>query len=116
MYILLLLAIGMGMLVADLKEFFYKGGPANDLGYILFKMMFSLLFIQINAFILILNKYLKSFEKALASVSQTKEIKIENHTHETLVLPDKEETIEKEYSPEPPVKRRPGRSVKRNLK
>jgi len=114
------LAVGIGMLVADCKEFYFKDGQNNEMAYILFKMMFTFLFCETNAFLLLLKFYLKRYEKALASAPQIKEkIKIENHTHETLFLPaeiekEEEEQIEPPSTPEPkPKSKSRGRSKKK---
>jgi len=127
---ILLLAIGVGLIVGDCKEFFFRDGLNNELAYLLFKMIFTVVFCEINAFLIFLNMYLKKYEKALHSIQHSKEnsrenIKIENHTHETLFLPlenDKveekeqiDEIISSEFIPElisKPAKGR-GRSSKR---
>jgi len=121
--LILLLAVGIGLLVADCKEFYFKDGANNEMAFILFKMMFTFLFCEVNAFLLLLNIYFKRYEKALASTSQIKEkIKIENHTHETLFLPAEiekdEEIMDPDLSPEPikPKSKSRGRSTKKNLK
>ena len=125
--LILLLAIGIGMLVGDCKEFFFRDGLNNELAYLLFKMIFTVIFCEINAFLIFLNMHFKKYEKALLSIQQSKEnfkekIKIENHTHETLFLPlekekekeERDEMIEAELISEPvkPAKGR-GRSSKK---
>ena len=127
--LILLLAVGVGMLAGDCKEFFFRDGLNNEMAYILFKIMFTLVFCEVNAFLLYLNFYLQKYEKAFTSIQQSKEkskekIKIENHTHETLFLPlektkekeEGEEYVDPDYIPEPvkPAKSR-GRSTKKIL-
>jgi hypothetical protein len=124
---ILLLSIGVGMIVGDCKEFLYRDGLNNELAYLLFKIIFTVVFCEINALIIFLNMYFKKYEKALCFIEQSKEnsrekIKIENHTHETMFFPlenikEKEqfdEIIDSEVIPEPvkPAKGR-GRSSKR---
>jgi hypothetical protein len=125
-FFILLLAIGVGLIVGDCKEFFFRDGINNELAYLLFKMIFTVVFCEINAFFIFL-MYFKKYEKALSLIEQSKEnsrekIKIENHTHETLFLPlenkkdidQRDEMIDSEIIPEPvkPAKGR-GRSSKR---
>jgi len=126
--LILLLAVGVGLLVADCKEFYFKDGASNEMAFILFKMMFTMLFCEVNAFLLLLNIKFKRYEKALASTPKIKEnIKIENHTHETHFLPLEKERnredgdgilIDEDYTPEPvkPKSKSRGRSSKKNLK
>jgi len=119
---ILLLAVGIGLLVADCKEFYFKDGANNEMAFILFKMMFTFLFCEVNAFLLLLNIYFKRYEKALKSPQIKEKIKIENHTLETLFLPAEiekdEETMDPDLSPEPikPKSKSRGRSTKKNLK
>jgi hypothetical protein len=115
--LILLLAVSLGMLVGDCKEFYFKEGQNNELAYILFKMMFTILFCEISALLLLFNFYSKRYEKALASPQIKEKIKIENHTHETLFLPaekDEEEEKETPSTPEPKTKSKSrGRSIKK---
>lgn len=119
MITLVLMAIGCGVLVGDIKEFFFKGGATNDLAYILFRMIFTVLFVESTAFLLILNKYLKYNEKALA-IQSKENIKIENHTHETIMLPEDKEAMNSEiaepaFKSELPSKTSRGRSSKKTF-
>jgi hypothetical protein len=118
--LILLLSVGIGMIVGDCKEFYFKDGGKNELAFILFKMMFTFLFIEVNAFLLLLNFYFKRYEKALASTPKEK-IKIENHTRETVFLPaeieNEEETIDPDLiSEQKPKSKSRGRSTKKLIK
>lgn len=69
MYLILLLALCIGMLTADIKEFFYKDGVKNDLAYLLMKTSVTLFMTQMFTFLIILNRYLRYYEKALKSLT-----------------------------------------------
>jgi len=117
--LILLLAIGIGWLVAECKEFYFKDGQNNEMAFILFKMMFTFLFCEVNAFLLLFNIYFKRYEKALSAPQIKEKIKIENHTHETLFLPaeiekEEDEQTEPPSTPEPMAKSKSrGRSKKK---
>jgi len=129
--LILLFAIGVGFLVGDCKEFLFRDGLNNELAYILFKMIFTVLFCEINAILIFLNIHFQKYEKALISIQQSKEkvkekIKIENHTHDTFFLPLEKE-IDKEVIEEQaeadiisesvkPTKGARGRSKKKFIK
>ena len=127
---ILLLAVGVGFIVGDCKEFLFREGLNNELAYILFKMIFTVVFCEINALFVFMNWYFQKYEKALTFFQQSKgknteNIKIENHTHDTFFLPLEKEN-EKEVREEPidsdltepvkPTKGGRGRSTRKNLK
>jgi len=76
------LAVGLGFLTGDIKEFFFRNGYENELGMVLFRIIIAVSFCQINIMIIILNKYLAYFESTFKAKILTENIKIvENHNH-----------------------------------
>jgi len=69
MYILLMLALSIGMLAAEIREFFYKL-ENNELAYLLFKISLTLCLSEVLSMLMILNRYVKHFEKTLKSVNE----------------------------------------------
>lgn len=69
MYILLMLALSIGMLAAEIREFFYKL-ENNELAYLLFKISLTICLSEVLSLLMILNRYVKHFEKSLKSVNE----------------------------------------------
>ena len=92
MYILLSLALSIGMLAAEIREFFYKLDN-NELAYLLFKISLTICLTEMLSLLMILNRYVKHFEKTLKSVNEKLEFydkfyKISDKTADNSDFPD----------------------------